>query len=282
MTESNESPDGMTGGGVKRFDVITLFPEAFRTLAGMGVTGRAFETGLARLETWNPRDFARDRHNTVDDRPYGGGPGMVMTVEPLGSAIRAAKAANPGTPVSLLSPQGRRLDQSAVKELAQRDGFILLCGRYEGIDERLVAREVDEEWSIGDYVISGGELAAGVLVDAVLRLVPGVLGHADSAREDSFTEGLLDHPHYSRPERVGEMAVPPVLLSGDHGAIRRWRLQQALGRTWLRRPDLLEALLEDGALDGEARALLDEFIESHRANRRGDERDDRDDGGDGD
>ncbi len=240
----------------KRFDVITLFPESFRTLAGMGVTGRAFETGLARLETWNPREFARDRHNTVDDRPYGGGPGMVMGVEPLGSAIRAARAANPGAPVSLLSPQGRRLDQAAARELAGRDGFILLCGRYEGIDERLIEAEVDEEWSVGDYVLSGGELAAGVLIDAVLRLVPGVLGHADSAAQDSFAEGLLDHPHYTRPEDHEGCAVPPVLLSGDHGAIRRWRLQQALGRTWERRPDLLEGRV----LDKESRELLEQYI----------------------
>ncbi len=245
-----------------RFDVVTLFPAELRDLAGMGVTGRAFASGLARLETWNPRDFAEDRHNTVDDRPYGGGPGMVMTVEPLGSAIRAAKAANPGTAVSLLSPQGRRLDQAAVRELAQRDGFILVCGRYEGIDERLVEELVDEEWSIGDYVLSGGELAAGVLMDAVLRLVPGVLGDAESAEQDSFMEGLLDHPQYSRPEEHGGRRVPEVLLSGDHAAIWRWRRKQALGRTWRRRPDLLEG----GTLDEEARALLDEYIREHEHN----------------
>jgi len=246
----------MTEAQPKRFDVITLFPDEVRVMAGLGVTGRAFATGRARLETWNPRDFATDRHNTVDDRPYGGGPGMVMGVEPLGATLRAARVASPGTAVSLLSPQGRRLDQAAVRELAEREAFILLCGRYEGIDERLVRREVDEEWSIGDYVLSGGELAAGVLMDAVLRLVPGVLGHADSAEQDSFTEGLLDHPHYTRPEVHAGEAVPPVLLSGDHGAIRRWRRQQALGRTWQRRPDLLEGR----ELDEESRALLEAFI----------------------
>ncbi len=225
-------------------------------MATLGVTGRAFEDGIAELATWNPRDYARDRHRTVDDRPYGGGPGMVMAVEPLGTAIREARAASPDTPVSLLSPQGRRLDQAGVKELAQRDRFILLCGRYEGIDERLVAREVDEEWSIGDYVLSGGELAAAVLVDAVLRLVPGVLGDAQSAVQDSFMEGLLDHPHYTRPEVHGADAVPEVLLSGNHAAIERWRRKQALGRTRERRPDLLEGR----ALDPDSAALLEEYL----------------------
>jgi tRNA (guanine37-N1)-methyltransferase len=241
--------------GRKRFDVVTLFPDEFRAMAGLGVTGRAFGEGRAELATWNPRDFAGDRHRTVDDRPYGGGPGMVMAVEPLGSTIRAARAANPGVPVSLMSPQGRRLDQDAVRSLAERDGFILVCGRYEGIDERLVAAEIDEEWSIGDYVLSGGELAAAVLVDAVLRLVPGVLGAARSAVEDSFMNGLLDHPHYTRPEVHEGRRVPEVLLSGDHAAIERWRLKQALRRTWRRRPELLQA----GALDPEATALLEEI-----------------------
>ncbi|MEM1411360.1 MAG: tRNA (guanosine(37)-N1)-methyltransferase TrmD [Pseudomonadota bacterium] len=245
---------------MKRFDVITLFPEAFRAMAGLGVTGRAFESGLALLETWNPREDATDRHRTVDDRPYGGGPGMVMAVEPLGTTIRRARAASPGTPVSLLSPQGRPLDQAAVKELAERDAFILLCGRYEGIDERLVVNEVDEEWSIGDYVLSGGELAAAVLIDAVLRLVPGVLGDVESAQEDSFMEGLLDHPHYTRPEEVDGQPVPDVLRSGDHAAIARWRRQQALGRTFERRPDLLERLQDAGALDEASAALLEEYL----------------------
>ena len=240
-----------------RIDVITLFPEAFRGLAGLGVTGRAITDAVVDLRVWNPREFATDRHATVDDRPYGGGPGMVMTVEPLRSAIRAVRAqAGPGTPVSLLSPQGRVLTQRGVEELAARPGLILLCGRYEGIDERLVALEVDEEWSLGDYVLSGGELAAAVLVDTVARLLPGVLGHEQSAAQDSFSNGLLDHPHYSRPERVEGLEVPPVLLSGDHGAIRRWRRKQALGRTWQRRPELLGQV----ELDEESRRLLDEFI----------------------
>lgn len=250
----------MTEAAQKRFDVITLFPAEFRAMAQLGVTGRAFSEGLARLETWNPRDDATDRHRTVDDRPYGGGPGMVMAVEPLGTTIRRARAASPGTPVSLLSPQGRRLDQAAVKELAERDAFILLCGRYEGIDERLVAAEVDEEWSLGDYVLSGGELAAAVLIDAVLRLVPGVLGDADSAQEDSFMEGLLDHPHYTRPEVHAHEAVPETLRSGDHAAIARWRRKQALGRTWERRRDLIDRLLRDEGLDEDDATLLEEYL----------------------
>lgn len=265
MTETTRG----RGAGPRRFDVVSLFPDEFRAMTGIGVTGRAFSEGFATLETWNPRSFARDRHRTVDDRPYGGGPGMVMAVEPLGSAIRAARAANPGTPVSLMSPQGRRLDQAAVRSLAQRDGFILVCGRYEGIDERLVAAEIDEEWSIGDYVLSGGELAAAVLVDAVLRLVPGVLGHARSAAQDSFMEGLLDHPHYTRPEAVGGRRVPEVLLSGDHAAIERWRRKMALGRTWRRRPELLEA----AALDAESTRLLEDYRrEFDEARERGDDR----------
>jgi tRNA (guanine37-N1)-methyltransferase len=240
-----------------RVDVITLFPEAFQSLVELGVTGRAISDGVVDLRVWNPRSYASDRHNTVDDRPYGGGPGMVMTVEPLRSAIRAVRAAAaPGTSVSLLSPQGWRLDQRGVEELSQRQGLVLLCGRYEGIDERLVALEVDEEWSLGDYVLSGGELAAAVVIDAVTRLLPGVLGHEQSAAQDSFSDGLLDHPHYSRPARVDGLEVPAVLLSGDHGAIRRWRRKQALGRTWLRRPELLDGL----ELDEESRRLLAEYI----------------------
>ncbi len=240
-----------------RIDVITLFPEEFRHLVGLGVTGRAVRDGVVDLRVWNPRDYARDRHGTVDDRPYGGGPGMVMTVEPLRSAICAVRSDLGGAcTVSMLSPQGRLLDQAAVKMLAQRPGLVLLCGRYEGIDERLIELEVDEEWSIGDFVLSGGELAAAVVVDAVARLVPGVLGDADSARQDSFMDGLLDHPHYSRPESVEGLEVPRVLLSGDHGAIRRWRRKQAIGRTWQRRPDLIDM----AGLDDEARRLLEEFI----------------------
>lgn len=239
-----------------RIDVITLFPESLEGLAGLGVTGRAIREGRVVLKTWNPRDFATDRHRTVDDRPYGGGPGMVMAVEPLGSTIAAVKNEHAKeTLVSLLSPQGRKLDQAGVNELAGRQGLILVCGRYEGIDERLIESEIDEQWSIGDYVISGGELAAAVVIDAVTRLIPGVLGHEQSAVEDSFVDGLLDHPHYTRPEVAGGKAVPEVLLSGDHEAIRRWRRKQALGRTWQLRPDLLEGR----QMDREAELLLQEF-----------------------
>ena len=239
-----------------RIDVITLFPESLEGLTGLGVTGRAIREGRVELKAWNPRDLATDRHRTVDDRPYGGGPGMVMAVGPLSSTIAAARKEHAGeTPVSLMSPQGRKLDQAGVDELASRQGLILVCGRYEGIDERLVESDIDEQWSIGDYVISGGELAAAVLIDAVTRLLPGVLGHEQSAVEDSFVDGLLDHPHYTRPEVAGGKAVPEVLLSGDHEAIRRWRRKQALGRTWQLRPDLLESR----QLDEEAELLLKEF-----------------------
>jgi tRNA (guanine37-N1)-methyltransferase len=240
-----------------RIQVITLFPEEFRPLVGLGVTGRAISTGQVQLELLNPRDYARDRHRSVDDRPYGGGPGMVMAVEPLRSAIQAARErAGEQAQVSLLSPQGRRLDQGVVCELAQRQEMILVCGRYEGIDERLIELEIDEEWSLGDYVLSGGELAAAVVIDAITRLLPGVLGDEQSAAQDSFADGLLDCQHYTRPEEIEGLAVPPVLLSGDHGAIERWRKQQALGRTWLRRPDLLDKI----ELDDEARELLAEFM----------------------
>jgi len=239
-----------------RIDVITLFPEALDGLTGLGVTGRAIRAGRVELQAWNPRDFATDRHRTVDDRPYGGGPGMVMKVEPLGATIRAARAAQGETArVSLMSPQGRKLDHAAIRELAGRPGLILVCGRYEGIDERLLESDVDEEWSLGDYVISGGELAAAIVIDAVTRLLPGVLGDEQSAQQDSFVDGLLDHPQYSRPEVTGGKAVPAVLLSGDHEAIRRWRRKQALGRTWQRRPDLLQ----ESQLDAEAQQLLQEF-----------------------
>ena len=239
-----------------RIQVLTLFPDEFRPLVGLGVTGRAIAAGQVQLELLNPRDFAQDRHRTVDDRPYGGGPGMVMAVEPLRSTIRAARQrAGNAAKVSLLSPQGQRLDQTAVRELAQRQDLILVCGRYEGIDERLIELEIDEEWSLGDYVLSGGELAAAVVVDAVTRLLPGVLGDEQSAAQDSFTDGLLDCQHYTRPEEIEGLVVPPVLLSGDHGAIERWRKQQSLGRTWLRRPELLDRL----ELDEQERMLLAEF-----------------------
>lgn len=234
--------------------VITLFPGPFRQMLEAGVVGRAIEDGRIRLETLNPRDFARDRHRRVDDRPYGGGPGMVMAVEPLRSAIREARRkAGEGALVSLMSPQGHRLDQEAVKRLAERGQLILLCGRYEGIDERLIELEVDEEWSIGDYVLSGGELAAAVVIDSVSRLLPGVLGNAESAGQDSFWDGLLDFPHYTRPEEYEGLEVPPVLVSGDHQAVSRWRKQQSLLRTLRRRPDLLDAI----EFDEETGAMLD-------------------------
>jgi tRNA (guanine37-N1)-methyltransferase len=243
-----------------RIQVVTLFPQAFRPLVELGVTGRAITTGEVRLETVDPRDFAKDRHRTVDDRPYGGGPGMVMAVEPLRSAIRDARGrAGVSAKVSLLSPQGRPLTQAVARELAQRQELILVCGRYEGIDERLIELEIDEEWSIGDYVLSGGELAAAVVIDAVTRLLPGVLGDEQSAAQDSFMDGLLDCQHYTRPEEIEGLTVPPVLLSGDHGAIERWRRKQALGRTWLRRPELLRVL----ELDRESERLLAEFKAEH-------------------
>ncbi len=239
-----------------RFDVITLFPDLVDQALRFGVTGRAREQRLMRLVLWNPRDFARDRHRTVDDRPYGGGPGMVMKVQPLRDAIQAARAAAAeGTPVIYLSPQGRRLDQAAVMQFARMAGLILVAGRYEGIDQRLLESEIDAEWSIGDYVLSGGELAALVVIDAITRLLPGVLGDAESAQQDSYADGLLDHPHYTRPEEIDGRRVPEVLLSGDHQAIARWRRKQALGRTWLKRPDLLAKR----KLTVEEQALLEEF-----------------------
>ncbi len=243
-----------------RIQVITLFPEEFTSLVDLGVTGRGIREGKVQLELLNPRDFARDRHRTVDDRPYGGGPGMVMAVEPLRSTIRAARDGSAGkVKVSLLSPQGKRFNQAAALELVKREQLILVCGRYEGVDERLIELEVDEEWSIGDYVLSGGELAAAVVIDAVTRLVPGVLGDEQSAQQDSFSDGLLDCQHFTRPEEVEGLEVPPVLLSGDHEAIRRWRRKQSLGRTWLRRPELLQVL----ELDEESRTLLAEFRQEH-------------------
>jgi tRNA (guanine37-N1)-methyltransferase len=244
------------------FGVVSLFPQMFEAITGQGVTARAVKQGLLEFAFWNPRDFATDRHRTVDDRPYGGGPGMLMKVAPLREAIHAARAAaGPDARVIYLSPQGRKLDQTGVETLATRNRHILVAGRYEGIDERLVASEIDEEWSIGDYVLSGGELAAMTLIDAVSRLVPGVLGHEASAEEDSFAAGLLDCPHYTRPEVIDGQGVPEVLLSGNHEAIRRWRLKQALGRTWLRRPDLLAGR----QLNQEQQGLLAEFIREYDA-----------------
>ena len=243
-----------------RFDVITLFPGMIRAQSAHGIQGRAVERGLVEVVTWNPRDYTRDRHGSVDDRPYGGGPGMVMQVQPLRDTVAAARAAAGDAPVVYLSPQGQRLTQAKVRELAGMAGIILLAGRYEGIDERVIDTDVDEELSIGDYVLSGGELPALVVMDAITRLIPGALGDADSALEDSFMEGVLDYPHYTRPEEIDGLRVPEPLLGGNHAEIRRWRLKQALGRTWLRRPDLLQA----AGLDAERQALLEEFIEEYK------------------
>lgn len=244
-----------------RIDVVTLFPEMVTQAAAVGVIGRAAERGLWRLGVWNPRDFATDAHRTVDDRPYGGGPGMVMLADPLAQAIAAARAAQAaagvrGTRVIHLTPAGRPLDHARVAALAGEPdaGYVLLAGRYEGIDERLIAREVDEEIAIGDFVVSGGELPALMLIDAIARLLPGALNDEQSAREDSFVTGLLDCPHYTRPEVYEGMAVPEVLLSGHHEKIRRWRLAQSLHRTRERRPDLLAGR----ALTKEEAALLGE------------------------
>ncbi|MCW0505680.1 tRNA (guanosine(37)-N1)-methyltransferase TrmD [Aeromonas piscicola] len=241
--------------------VISLFPEMFRAITEHGVTGRAVKSGLLQIECWNPREFTHDKHRTVDDRPYGGGPGMLMMVQPLRDAIHAAKqAAGDGAKVIYLSPQGRKLTQAGVTELATSQKLILVAGRYEGIDERVIQTEVDEEWSIGDYVLSGGELPAMTLIDAVSRLVPGVLGDQASAEQDSFTDGLLDHPHYTRPELLDGLAVPEALTSGNHEVIRRWRLKQSLGRTWQRRPELINNL----ALTDEQESLLAEYVREVR------------------
>lgn len=254
----------MPGSAAVWIGVVSLFPEMFDAITQYGVTGRAVRQGLLELEFWNPRDYATDKHRTVDDRPYGGGPGMLMKVETLRQAIHAARATAEGqagrpAKVIYLSPQGRPLDQQGVRTLAGDGPLVVVAGRYEGIDERVVDADIDEEWSIGDYVLSGGELPAMVMIDALARLQPGVLGHQDSAVEDSFNDGLLDCPHFTRPEHVDGRGVPEVLLSGNHAAIRRWRLKQSLGRTWQRRPELLR----DRALDREQRQLLDEFIAEH-------------------
>jgi len=233
--------------------IITLFPEMFKAITEFGVTGRAVKHNLLQVRCYNPRDFTHDKHKTVDDRPYGGGPGMLMMVQPLRDAIHSAKAdAGDGVKVIYLSPQGRKLEQAGVKELSLNSKMILVCGRYEGIDERLIQSEIDEEWSVGDYVLTGGELPAMTLIDAVARFIPGVLGKQESAQEDSFADGLLDCPHYTRPEVLDGLTVPPVLMSGNHAEIRKWRLKQSLERTWLRRPELLESL----ALTDEQRKLL--------------------------
>ena len=237
--------------------VVSIFPEMVGQVGEYGVVGRAVERQLLSLRCENPRDFAEDAHRTVDDRPYGGGPGMVLKFEPTARAIRQAKNRLPaGSPVICLSPQGKVFDQDTARRLADLQGFILLAGRYEGIDERLIENEVDEELSLGDFVLSGGEIAAMAVIDAVARLLPGVLGDDESAAQDSFMDGLLDHPHYTRPESVDGERVPAVLLSGDHARIARWRYKQALGRSFLRRPDLVKKL----KLDHEQQNLLDEFL----------------------
>jgi tRNA (guanine37-N1)-methyltransferase len=242
-----------------RFDVVTLFPAMFAALSEHGVTSRALQAGLWQLRTWNPRDFTADPYRTVDDRPYGGGPGMVMLAEPLEQALDAVQAAGGGR-VIYLSPQGGRLDHRKVMALSQESALTLLCGRYEGVDERLLQRRVDEQISLGDYVLSGGELAAMALIDACVRQLPGALGDEQSALEESFAAGLLDCPHYTRPEVHGGERVPEVLLSGHHENIRRWRLKQALGRTWLRRPELLQAR----GMSAEEQRLLAEFQREYR------------------
>lgn len=240
--------------------IISLFPEMFTPL-NLSIPGRAQQKGLLKISYLNPRDFTADKHNTVDDRPYGGGPGMVMKFEPLFAAIKVAKLRqkmfHPAPLVSYLSPQGKKFDQKAAQELSQRHGLILIAGRYEGIDQRLINSEIDEEWSLGDFILSGGELVAMCLIDSIARLLPGALGHLDSAAQDSFSSALLDYPHYTRPAKLdGQQNVPDVLLQGNHAAIARWRLKQALGRTWQRRPDLLKKHI----LNEQERVLLAEFI----------------------
>lgn len=241
-----------------RFDVVTLFPDMVLSAASYGVTGRAMERGIVNLSAWNPRDYTQDRHKTVDDRPYGGGPGMVMKYQPLHDAVSDAKQVHVdgNRKVVCLSPQGKPITQALLKEASQLSQLVLVAGRYEGIDERFVELDCDEEWSLGDYVISGGELAALIVIDAITRLLPGVLGDADSAEQDSHTSGLLDCPHYTRPEQISGRGVPEVLLGGNHAEIARWRMKQALGRTWLRRPDLLK----NKNLDADQDKLLKEFI----------------------
>lgn len=250
-----------------RIALVTLFPEMFQAISDYGVCGRAIKQGLVELKSFNPRDYTEDRHQTVDDRPYGGGPGMLMMIKPLQAAIKDARqwagevdgsletASAASAQVIYLSPQGRQLNHQAASEFAQGGNLVLLAGRYEGIDERLIEAEVDAEWSIGDYVLSGGELAAMVMIDTITRLLPGALGHKLSAQQDSFSDGLLDCPHYTRPEVFAGKKVPNVLLSGNHDKIRQWRLKQALGRTWQRRPELLDNL----ELNEEQQSLLADF-----------------------
>ena len=242
-----------------RIDVISIFPEMFEAITGYGIPGRAIKKDLLQLRVWNPRDYTDDKHRSVDDRPYGGGPGDGDAGRAAGEDDRGGARRTAAGQGGLSVTPGAQADHAAVKEFSTRAGVILLAGRYEGVDERLLASEVDEEWSIGDYVLSGGELPAMVLIDAIARQLPGVLGDEDSAAQDSFVTGLLDCPHYTRPEMVAGRPVPEVLLSGNHEQIRRWRLKQMLGRTWLRRPDLLEPL----QLNDEQQRLLEEFRREH-------------------
>jgi len=242
----------------RRYGVVTIFPEMFAAISENGVSGRAISNGKMSLQTWNPRDYTQDRHKTVDDRPYGGGPGMLMMADPLKKAIESAKQwAGEDAKVIYLSPQGRPFNQHAVLDFAEQPSLIFVAGRYEGVDERLISTMVDEEWSIGDYVLSGGELGAMVMIDAISRMIPGVLGHSQSAEQDSFSNGLLDCPHYTRPEVYEGMSVPEVLLSGNHERIRTWRLKQSLGLTYTRRPELLERL----KLSDEQQRLLDGYVD---------------------
>lgn len=252
--------------------IVTLFPEMFAAVTEHGISGRAARSGIMNLEFFNPRDYTTDKHRTVDDKPFGGGPGMLMKTEPLMAAIAAAREAvaaaqtnGEAAKVIYLSPQGKTLKQDSIIELAERESMVLLCGRYQGIDNRLVENEIDEEWSLGDFVISGGELAAMTLIDAMTRFQPGALGDEGSALEDSFSNGLLHSPEYTRPQSIDGLDVPDVLLSGDHEAIRKWRLKQSLGATWLKRPDLLEAM----QLEQEQQELLEQFKQEHaRSNAR--------------
>jgi len=242
-----------------KIGVITLFPEMFAAL-NYGVGGRAINNELLEVNYWNPRDFTHDKHRTVDDRPYGGGPGMLMKVQPLRDAIHAAKAKlGNETKAIYLSPQGQRFSQQTAATWAKTEKLLFIAGRYEGIDERLLQTDIDEEWSLGDYVLSGGEFAAMVIIDAIARLLPGALGHAESALQDSFSNGLLDCPHYTRPDKIDELCVPEVLLCGNHAEIERWRLKQALGKTWLKRPDLLTQKV----LTKEEKSLLEEFVSEY-------------------
>ena len=250
--------------------IVTLFPEMFAAITEHGISGRAVRSGLMNLELFNPRDYTSDKHRTVDDKPFGGGPGMLMKTEPLMASIAAAKqTAGENAKVIYLSPQGKTLKQDSIIDLAKREGMVLLCGRYQGVDNRVIESEIDEEWSLGDFVISGGELAAMALIDAMTRFQPGALGDEGSALEDSFSDGLLHSPEYTRPQSlkglkglVGE-SVPSVLLSGDHEAISKWRLKQSLGATWLKRPDLLEKV----SLDIEQKELLEQFKQEYLCDR---------------